>query len=241
MLASFLEKGQQSLSQSPQTLKPGQSVTAACIEWSSTASLIETLALAVRQRRALPKPAELVRADSMSTTQSGLFAELGSTPATDNLRVTAIRPLFPPACILEEMPAPPELKQLVLQTRCDISSVLHGATDRLLVLAGPHTIHDPKAAMEYAARLLAASKKHAGELLIVMQLNYERPSSGPSVGWKGLIHDPDLNGSYAINKGFRLARQLLLDIKGLGVPTGRNHCPKYSGTRQPAEPCFTDI
>ena len=94
----------------------------------------------------------------------------GSTPATDNLRVTAIRPLLPPACILEELPAPLEAKQLVLKTRCEISALLQGATDKLLVLAGPCTTHDPKAALEYAARLVAASKQFADELVIVMQV-----------------------------------------------------------------------
>eukprot|EP00966_Prymnesium_polylepis_P237227 5486529-Prymnesium_polylepis.1 len=93
-----------------------------------------------------------------------------------------------------------DVKQLVLRTRCDISSVLQGASDKLLVLAGPYTVHDANGAMEYAARLLAAARAHANELVVVMQLNFERASAS-SGGWKGLLNDPDLNGSYAINKG----------------------------------------
>ncbi|KAL1519203.1 hypothetical protein AB1Y20_003463 [Prymnesium parvum] len=220
LLASFLEGGRQSLAEGTAALTEGQSVTAACIDWPTTAAILQSLAAAVRQRRANPQPPAAARAESRGPTNTGLFAELGSTPATDNLRITAIRPLLPPACLLEELPAPQHTKQLVLQTRCAISAVLQGSSDRLLVLAGPHTAHDAKAAMEFAARLAAAARKHAAELLVVMALTFERPSSDAALGWKGMIHDPDLDGSYAINKGFRLARGLLLDINGLGLPTG---------------------
>ena len=155
---------------------------------------------------------------SRNGTAVGPFSELGTLQTTDNLRVTAIRPLLPPACVIEEIPAALPVKQLVLKTRCDISAVLQGASDKLVVLVGPCTTHDKSSAMEYAARLVSTAARHAGELIVVMQLNFELENSAN--GWKGLINDPDLDGSYQINKGFRMTRQLQLDINRMGLPTG---------------------
>jgi len=106
--------------------------------------------------------------------------------------------------------------QLVFDTRCEVSAVLHGQSDRLLVVVGPSAIHDRQACMEYAARLKALATQLSDELLIIMQVNFE--SAAAAGGWKGLINDPDLDGSFQINKGFRQARQLLLDVNRLGLP-----------------------
>ena len=105
----------------------------------------------------------------------------------------------------------------MFDTRCEISSILHGESDRLVVIVGPSCIHDYHACMEYAARLKAFAAQLSDDLLVVMQINFE---SAATSGWKGLINDPDLDGTFRINKGFRHARQLLLDVNRIGLPVG---------------------
>jgi len=184
------------------------------MDWSATASILEKLAAAVRQRRAASHSA-VAQSASGNGRHTTAFAELGEID-TDNLRIRMIRPLRPPACVIEELEPDGVVRQQVMQARCDVSRVLYGALDRLVVVVGPSTVHDPRAAMEFAARLRTAAQACAQELLVVMQVNVEGSSS--SAGWKGLINDPDLDGSCQINKGFRQARQLLLDINRLGLP-----------------------
>ena len=137
---------------------------------------------------------------------------------TDDLRIRDVRPLIPPAILLEEIPLGERASNVVADARAAIARILTGDQDRLLIVAGPCSIHDPAAALEYAARLKCVSDDVADALLIVMRAYFEKPRT--VVGWKGLINDPDLDGSYHINKGLRLARRLLLDINELGVPTG---------------------
>jgi len=138
--------------------------------------------------------------------------------STDDTRIRGYRELAPPAHLLRELPATERVSGVVSGSRQAIHRILHGMDDRLLVVIGPCSIHDPAAAREYANRLLEERVRHAGELEIVMRVYFEKPRT--TVGWKGLINDPDLDNSFEINKGLRLARELLRDINELGVPAG---------------------
>ena len=135
---------------------------------------------------------------------------------TDDLRVKHIDELLPPIAHLYELPISEQASELVAQTRQQIANILHGKDNRLLVIIGPCSIHDPKAALEYAQRLLPLRQKYAKELLIVMRAYFEKPRT--TVGWKGLINDPHLNGTHDINFGLRQARKLLLELNNLGMP-----------------------
>jgi len=137
---------------------------------------------------------------------------------TDDLRIRDVRPLIPPAILLEEIPISERASNVVADARAAIAAILSGEDRRLLVVAGPCSIHDTRAAFEYAQRLKTIADRFAGRLLIVMRSYFEKPRT--SVGWKGLINDPDLDESFHINKGLRLARTLLVDINDLGLPTG---------------------
>jgi 3-deoxy-7-phosphoheptulonate synthase len=137
---------------------------------------------------------------------------------TDDLRIKDVRPLISPAILLEEIPLSERASNVVADARARIAAALEGRDDRLVVVAGPCSIHDTKAALEYAVRLKQAADTAADALLVVMRAYFEKPRT--VVGWKGLINDPFLDGSYQINKGLHLARQLLLDVNELGLPTG---------------------
>ena len=137
---------------------------------------------------------------------------------TDDIRIREIKELVPPAHVLREFPISEKAAKLTYETRAAIHRVLHGADDRLLVIMGPCSIHDVKAAKEYAGRLKAEKDRHAGELVVVMRVYFEKPRT--TVGWKGLINDPKLDGSFSINEGLRVGRQLLLDLNDVGVPVG---------------------
>jgi 3-deoxy-7-phosphoheptulonate synthase len=137
---------------------------------------------------------------------------------TDDLRIDNLRPLIAPAILMEDLPLSEEASATVAQAREEIASQLWGRDDRLLVVVGPCSIHDPDAAHEYAG-LLAEKRSELGEALnVVMRVYFEKPRT--TVGWKGLINDPNLDGSFAINQGLRVARRLLLDVVGLGLPAG---------------------
>ncbi len=135
-----------------------------------------------------------------------------------DLRVESFRPLVPPAILLEELPLTEESAATVARGREDIVRVLTGADDRLLVIVGPCSIHDPRAGLDYARSLAALAADLGEDLCVVMRVYFEKPRT--TVGWKGLINDPHLDGSFAINEGLRLARRFLLDVTGLGLPTG---------------------
>ena len=135
---------------------------------------------------------------------------------TDDVRIRSISELLPPIAHLYELPISETAADLVETTRHQIAGLVHGRDQRLLVIIGPCSIHDPKAALEYAQRLLPLRKKYEKELLIVMRVYFEKPRT--TVGWKGLINDPYLNGTFDINFGLRQARRLLLDLNNLGMP-----------------------
>ena len=137
---------------------------------------------------------------------------------TDDLRIENIQEVEPPAVLHERLPITPEAAQTVSDTRESIHRILNREDDRLLVVIGPCSVHDPDAAIEYAKRLMPLREKLGKELLIVMRVYFEKPRT--TVGWKGLINDPDLNESFQINKGLNLARDLLLKINQMGLPAG---------------------
>jgi 3-deoxy-7-phosphoheptulonate synthase len=137
---------------------------------------------------------------------------------TDDTRIRGYRELSPPAHLLRELPATDQVVSVVSSSRQAIHRILHGMDDRLLVVIGPCSIHDPAAALDYAKRLVTERERLGADLEIVMRVYFEKPRT--TVGWKGLINDPDLNNSFEINKGLRLARELLCDINALGLPAG---------------------
>ena len=137
---------------------------------------------------------------------------------TDDLRIQTIKEVEPPALVHEHHPLTPEAVNTVSQTREAIHRILNREDDRLLVVIGPCSVHDPKAAIEYANRLLPVRERLKDDLLIVMRVYFEKPRT--TVGWKGLINDPDLDESFRINKGLNLARELLLQINNMGLPAG---------------------
>jgi 3-deoxy-7-phosphoheptulonate synthase len=141
-----------------------------------------------------------------------------SVRRTDDLRITDVRPLIPPAILLEEIPISERAANVVANTRQAISDALDGKESRLVVIVGPCSIHDTGAALDYAERLKVLAGRYADHLIVVMRSYFEKPRT--SVGWKGLINDPDLDESFHINKGLRLARRLLLDVNEMGLPTG---------------------
>ncbi|WP_211923619.1 3-deoxy-7-phosphoheptulonate synthase [Coxiella endosymbiont of Amblyomma nuttalli] len=137
---------------------------------------------------------------------------------TDNLRIKSVRPLVPPIFLIKELPLSYKIANLIYNTRSLAQAIIQGKDDRLLVVVGPCSIHDPKAAIEYAYRLKACVNQYANELCIIMRVYFEKPRT--TIGWKGLINDPVLDGSFSINQGLRIARCLLLEINQIGVPTG---------------------
>ncbi len=137
---------------------------------------------------------------------------------TDDLRIENLRPLLPPAILMEEQAATEAETATVVRGRDEVARVLRGEDDRLLAVVGPCSIHDPVAALEYAGKLASFSRKHRDDLCIVMRVYFEKPRT--TVGWKGLINDPRLDGSFAINDGLRKARRFLLDILDLDLPAG---------------------
>jgi len=137
---------------------------------------------------------------------------------TDDLRIDRLRPLLPPAILMEEVPTSEAASTTVALARAAAVEVLQGADGRLVAVVGPCSIHDPAAALEYAARLKAQAQRLADDLLIIMRVYFEKPRT--TVGWKGLINDPHLDGSFAINTGLRIARKLLCDLAELGLPAG---------------------
>jgi 3-deoxy-7-phosphoheptulonate synthase len=140
------------------------------------------------------------------------------TTRIDDLRIGAVRPLITPALLQEWLPTPPEALALVESSRGALSRVLHGQDDRLIVVVGPCSIHDHGQAMAYARLLKEQADALSQDLLVVMRVYFEKPRT--TVGWKGYINDPHLDGSFAINEGLELARQLLLDVLALGLPVG---------------------
>jgi 3-deoxy-7-phosphoheptulonate synthase len=143
----------------------------------------------------------------------------GTTPhKLDDHRITGFSPLISPSLLRYELPVDDSVAATVTRGRAGVVDILDGRDDRLLVVVGPCSIHDPGAALDYAGRLAARATDVAGELLVVMRTYFEKPRT--TLGWKGLISDPGLDGSFQVNHGLRLARRLLLDVSALGLPVG---------------------
>src|SRR5256886_17344864 len=154
----------------------------------------------------------------------------------DDVRIREIKELAPPALLLREFPCSEKTEELTYNTRQAIHRLLHGSDDRILVIIGPCSIHDPKAGLEYARRLVEIRKELERDLVIVMRVYFEKPRT--TVGWKGLINDPDLDGSFDINRGLRLARHVLSAGDHLGPPAGHgvprhNEAPQHPPPRGP--------
>ena len=137
---------------------------------------------------------------------------------TDDLRVSSLRPLIPPAILFEELPLTAMASATVAESREAAEAILAARDDRLVVVVGPCSIHDERAALAYAEKLRDQADRFTADLHIVMRVYFEKPRT--TVGWKGLINDPDLDGSFNINQGLRAARRLLLDLAGMGMPAG---------------------
>jgi 3-deoxy-7-phosphoheptulonate synthase len=137
---------------------------------------------------------------------------------TKDLRVESIRPLLPPAILLEELPLSDGAALTVSRGRDEVARILRAEDDRLVVVVGPCSIHDPTAALDYAQRLRGLADELAADLRLVMRVYFEKPRT--TVGWKGLINDPKLDGSFAINAGLRVGRRVLLELAELGLPAG---------------------
>ena len=138
--------------------------------------------------------------------------------STDNTRIIDRNKVPAPYELVNKHPINDEISKLVYGTRNEISQILHDKDDRLFVVVGPCSIHDPESAIEYAERLTEESKKFNENLLLIMRVYFEKPRT--TVGWKGLINDPDINESFNIAKGVEIARKLLIDIANLGLPAG---------------------
>ncbi|PAV17017.1 3-deoxy-7-phosphoheptulonate synthase [Pyrrhoderma noxium] len=136
----------------------------------------------------------------------------------ENRRVKLIRPLIPPQILQEDLPLTLSAVETVINGRRATEQILHGTDDRLVVIVGPCSVHNVESALEYAHKLKAYADKAREDLHIIMRVYFEKPRT--TVGWKGLINDPDMNGSFRINQGLRIARKLLLDVAKLGLPAG---------------------
>ena len=144
--------------------------------------------------------------------------EMPQATRLDDVRIRDVRPLISPALLQDELPADEQVQAFVERSRTAVAQVVHGADPRLLVVVGPCSIHDGAQAMEYAHRLHALAGELRDELLVVMRVYFEKPRT--TVGWKGFINDPRLDGSFRINEGLRRARELLLEIAHMGLPAG---------------------
>ena len=153
------------------------------------------------------------------TPQENWYTSVDKTSATDDQRIADITVLPPPEHLIRFFPIDgTPIEKLISETRLNIRNCIHGKDDRLLVVIGPCSIHDPRAALEYCHRLLKERARFAGELEIVMRVYFEKPRT--TVGWKGLINDPYLDESFRIEEGLRIARQVLMEINRLGMPAG---------------------
>jgi len=154
-----------------------------------------------------------------------------SMKQTDDLRIAATKELIAPIQIHEQFPLTEAAAATTLKARDEIQSIMAGNDDRLVAVVGPCSIHDPESALEYATRLADLKRELADELVIVMRVYFEKPRT--TVGWKGLINDPDLDNTFSVNKGIGIARNLLLSINNMGVPAGCEYLdlitPQYTG------------
>ena len=170
--------------------------------------------------------------DKSLSTRDSWYASIDKTSETDDARIQNITVLPPPEHLIRFFPIQgTSVEKLISKTRKKVRDIMHGKDDRLLVIIGPCSIHDPSAAIAYAHKLLEQRKKYEGELEIVMRVYFEKPRT--TVGWKGLINDPYLDESYRIDEGLRIARHLLIEINRMGMPAGSEFLdvisPQYIG------------
>ena len=137
---------------------------------------------------------------------------------TDDVRIEALKPLVPPAILMEELPLTNKAAEIVSKARSETAACIHGKDNRLVVITGPCSIHDSDAAKEYAEKLKEQADRFSDELLIIMRVYFEKPRT--SIGWKGLINDPFIDETFQINKGLRIARELLVHLANMGLPAG---------------------
>jgi 3-deoxy-7-phosphoheptulonate synthase len=145
-----------------------------------------------------------------------IVSALAMKPNTDDVRIASLGPLIPPAILMEELPVEDGAAECIARSRQVIANVITGRDPRLLVIVGPCSVHDPDAALDYARRLKLQAERHVSDLFIVMRCYFEKPRT--TVGWKGLINDPRIDGSFKINEGLRIARGVLRDVANLGLP-----------------------
>jgi 3-deoxy-7-phosphoheptulonate synthase len=164
-----------------------------------------------------PKAPGSPRLQALDLPKDPHFSEDPSIPQDiDNLRIKNITAMIYPQLLLEEIPSSEAAQNTVRTTRPQVSACLHGEDDRVVVIVGPCSIHHPEAALEYAGRLKPMLERYKKELVIVMRVYFEKPRT--TVGWKGLINDPDMDATYNVNKGLRVGRKILEDINAMGVP-----------------------
>jgi len=180
-------------------------LTSASATPKTLAALLNKLAAAVSERRR----SRVLRRPSSATAGT----------ETDNLRIADVRPLLPPACLLEELPRDAAQASAVASARQDIAQILSGESDRIVVLAGPAVVDNASAALEYGARLAALSREVKDDVLLVMTAEIFAPVTPSTSTWPGLLFDPKKDGTYAINQGIRESRNLLLQLARLGLPT----------------------
>lgn len=156
--------------------------------------------------------------DALHDREAGSIESTTDTTRIDDVRIRAVRPLISPALLVDELPVPDEALALIERSRAAIAEIIRGRDDRLLAVAGPCSIHDHDEAIEYAGRLKAAADALSDDVLLVMRVYFEKPRT--TLGWKGYINDPRLDGSFRINEGLRRARALLLELANLGLATG---------------------
>ena len=153
---------------------------------------------------------------ALAMTGAALGGKLALMPNTSDIRIRSVRPLISPAILEDELPLSELGSAAIQRARREVAKVILGQDDRLLAVVGPCSVHDPEAALAYAHKLAPLAARLASDLLVVMRVYFEKPRT--VVGWKGLINDPGLDGSFQINRGLRLARKLLLDITEVGLP-----------------------
>ncbi|ETV64723.1 3-deoxy-7-phosphoheptulonate synthase [Aphanomyces astaci] len=215
-----------SLQPSNASLVVGLVVAGLALAWSGT--LVYLLVPHLQQDQEVRQAAAQHRHDAKTKDKKARERETSITNGEDvkmndkqalvDVRISEIRPLLPPACLLEEIPRTVNIARTVNKGRQGVSNILRRVDDRLVVIVGPCSIHDVKAAIEYAEKLKPVADELENDLLIIMRVYFEKPRT--TVGWKGLINDPDIDGTFNINKGLRIARELLSEINQMGLPAG---------------------
>ncbi|OQS07443.1 phospho-2-dehydro-3-deoxyheptonate aldolase [Thraustotheca clavata] len=201
---------------STSNLQLGLAITAVTLAWVSTVGVVLSLYMQKTETKEKKKkvPARSREASIMNKSD----AKVMDKQHLVDVHIAEIRPLLPPACLLEEIPRTVHIARTVNKGRQSVANVLRRVDDRLVVVVGPCSIHDVKAAKEYAKKLKPLVDSLEKDLIIIMRVYFEKPRT--TVGWKGLINDPDIDGSFNINKGLRIARELLADINHMGIPAG---------------------